>query len=45
MAAEEKFIKVKCPNCSWSEFSNEESVAMTPCYNCNSTGYILIVEE
>ena len=30
----------KCPHCSWSEFSGEESVGMTPCRTCNSTGYI-----
>lgn len=33
-------IKVKCPDCSWSEFKDEESAGMTPCYNCDSTGYI-----
>ena len=33
-------IKVKCPDCSWAEFAGEESVGMTPCYRCNSTGCI-----
>ena len=39
-------IKVECPDCSWSQFG-EESVGMTPCYSCNSTGYIVepIIEE
>jgi len=40
-------IRVKCPYCEWSQFG-EEAVGMTPCYSCNSTGYIikpLIVEE
>jgi len=34
------FVRVKCPHCSWSEFKGEQSVGMTPCHNCNSTGYI-----
>ena len=33
-------IKVKCPDCVWSQFG-EEHVGMTPCDTCNSTGYIL----
>ena len=36
-------IKVKCPDCDWSQFSSlgkDEAVGMTPCYRCNSTGYI-----
>ena len=40
-------IKAKCPDCSWSQFG-DEVVGMTPCYSCNSTGYIvesLIKEE
>jgi len=32
--------RVKCPHCEWSQFESGESVGMTPCYNCNSTGYI-----
>ena len=32
--------KVKCPDCEWSQFG-EEHVGMTPCFSCNSTGYIL----
>lgn len=32
-------IKVKCPDCNWSQFG-DEAVGMTPCYSCNSTGYI-----
>ncbi|MBA7637620.1 hypothetical protein ES703_45266 [subsurface metagenome] len=31
--------KVKCPHCSWSQFT-DEVVGMSPCYECNSTGYI-----
>ena len=34
-------IKVKCPDCEWSQFVDEESVGMTPCYSCNSTGYLI----
>ncbi len=33
-------IKVKCLDCSWSQFEGE-SVGMTACYSCNSTGYII----
>jgi len=36
----ERYIKIKCPNCLWSEFRDGESVGMTPCFSCNSTGYI-----
>ncbi|GAH55077.1 unnamed protein product [marine sediment metagenome] len=32
-------IKVKCPDCEWSQFG-DEVVGMTPCFSCNSTGYI-----
>ncbi len=32
--------KVKCPDCSWSQFK-DEAVGMTPCHRCNSTGYII----
>ncbi len=32
-------IKVKCPDCKWSQFQ-DETVGMTPCYRCNSPGYI-----
>ena len=34
-------IKVKCPDCNWSQFVGEESVGMTPCHTCNSTGYLI----
>jgi len=33
-------LKVKCPDCEWSQFVGKESVGMTPCHTCNSTGYI-----
>ena len=33
-------INVKCPNCEWSQFG-DEAVGMTPCFYCNSTGYIV----
>jgi len=33
-------VKVKCPDCEWSQFVGGESVGMTPCHTCNSTGYI-----
>lgn len=33
-------IKIKCPDCCWSQFK-EEHVGMTPCHSCNSTGYIV----
>jgi len=39
-----RYIKIKCSDCAWSELSDEETVAMTPCYNCNSTGYIYVEE-
>ncbi len=32
-------IRVKCPDCVFSQF-RDEVVGMTPCYCCNSTGYI-----
>jgi len=34
-------IKVKCPDCEWSKFGDESS-GMTPCYHCDSTGYIYL---
>ncbi len=39
-------LKVKCPDCVWSQF-RDETVGMTPCYRCNSTGYIVesLIEE
>lgn len=30
--------RVKCPHCSWSQFT-DEVVGMSPCIECNSTGY------
>lgn len=33
-------LMVKCPDCEWSQFG-EEVAGMTPCYSCNSTGYII----
>ncbi len=38
-------IKVKCPDCAWGQV--QETVGMTPCYSCNSTGYITepIIED
>lgn len=42
-------LKVKCPNCEWSQFEDEVvTLGMTPCYRCNNTGYVyepLIEEE
>ena len=37
--------KVKCPDCAWGQV--QRVVGMTPCYSCNSTGYITepIIEE
>jgi len=32
--------KTRCPDCEWALFG-EKSVGMTPCYSCNSTGYII----
>lgn len=32
-------IKVECPDCTWAKFG-DEMVGMTPCYRCNSTGWI-----
>ena len=34
-------LRVKCPDCEWSQFVGEESVGMTPCHSCNSTGYLI----
>jgi len=40
MSKIEKYYKqVKCPDCEWSQFQSGEAVGMSPCYNCNSTGY------
>lgn len=38
--------RVKCPDCTWSQVGNE-AVGMTPCYRCNSSGYITepLIEE
>ncbi len=33
-------MRVKCPDCEWSQFTGEYSVGMTPCYTCFSTGFI-----
>ena len=33
-------IRAKCPDCVWSQFG-DESVGMTPCGTCDSTGYII----
>lgn len=40
-------LKVKCPDCVWSQFEYLDAVGMTPCPRCNSTGYIVepLVEE
>ena len=35
----ELYRRIKCPHCVWWQFEGE-SVGMTPCYECNSTGYI-----
>lgn len=40
LASEDVVVKVKCPDCVWSQFG-DEAVAMTPCFRCNSTGYIV----
>lgn len=32
-------IKVKCLDCTWSQFAEGEAAGMTPCHSCNSTGY------
>lgn len=34
------YKRIKCPHCEWSILKGEEMVGMTPCLNCNSTGYI-----
>ena len=39
------YLKVKCPHCEWSQFEGGETVGMTPCYNCDSTGYIYMPLE
>ena len=33
-------IRVKCPDCEWSQFG-DEAVGMTPCVTCNSKGYLI----
>ncbi len=34
-------IRVRCPTgCAWGQFPDEEPAGMTPCYSCNSTGYV-----
>ena len=35
----ELYRRIRCPHCVWWQFEGE-SVGMTPCYECNSTGYI-----
>lgn len=37
--SQELVLKEKCPDCEWSKFG-DEVVGMTPCYSCNSTGYV-----
>jgi len=39
-------IKKKCPDCEWSQFT-DEAVVMTPCHHCNCSGYIYepLIEE
>jgi len=37
------YRKVKCPDCEWSQFSGcIDTVGMTPCYRCQSTGFIFV---
>ena len=36
---EDLALRIKCPHCVWWQFEGE-SVGMTPCYECNSSGYI-----
>ncbi len=36
------YLKIKCPHCEWSQFQDDEAVGMTPCHECNSTGYIYL---
>ncbi len=41
-------IKVKCPDCEWSQFvESYESRGMEFCLSCNSTGYLIkpLLEE
>ncbi len=36
-------LRIKCPHCVWWKFEFVDAiVAMTPCPNCNSTGYIYV---
>lgn len=37
--SQDVMLKVKCPDCVWSQFG-DEAVGMSPCLECNSTGYI-----
>ena len=39
--------KVKCPDCFWWEAKPDEAWGGSPCYSCNSTGYIYepLIEE
>lgn len=39
-------VRVKCPDCEWGLFV-DGAIGMTPCYSCNSTGYIIepLIEE
>ena len=37
--------KIKCPSCEWYQFEDDDFVGMTPCDNCNSTGFIYILLE
>ena len=39
-ASQGVMLRVKCPDCEWSQFGDGESVGMTPCLRCGSTGYI-----
>lgn len=43
--SQDAMVKVKCPDCKWSQFGIEyaysnTAVGMTPCPSCYSTGYI-----
>ncbi len=33
--------EVKCPDCEWYQFADEETAAMARCHSCNSTGYLI----
>ncbi len=32
--------KVECPDCVWNRVQGGGSIGMTPCYRCDSTGFI-----